>query len=88
MEEMLAVFSISRKAQNFWHYRTMCSMPGFDELSSRYSTADKNRGNYNCDEVNIYKDGLFGFVATPTLSVKGKCSLNFPRQISGLVQNG
>ena len=35
MEEMLAVFSISRKAQNFWHYRTMCSMPGFDELTSR-----------------------------------------------------
>ena len=35
MEEMLSVFSISRRAQNFWHYRTMCSMPGFDELSNR-----------------------------------------------------
>ena len=35
MDEMMAVFSISRKAQNFWHYTTMSSMPGFHELTSR-----------------------------------------------------
>ena len=35
LDEMMAIFSISRKAQNYWHYTTMCMMPGFDELTSR-----------------------------------------------------
>ena len=35
MRDMLALFSISRKAQNYWHYTTMCSMPGFNNLTTR-----------------------------------------------------
>ena len=35
MEDMLEVFSISRKAQNFFHYTAMRSVPGFNELTTR-----------------------------------------------------
>ena len=37
MEDMLEVFTVSRKAQNFFHYTAMRSVPGFNELTTRYS---------------------------------------------------
>ena len=36
-EDMLEVFTVSRKAQNYFHYTAMRSVPGFNELTTRYS---------------------------------------------------
>lgn len=35
MEDMCSVFAISKKSQNYYHYRTMCSMPFFKDLTTR-----------------------------------------------------
>ena len=35
MDDLLRVFGLSRKAQNFYHFRTICSMPFFDQLTNR-----------------------------------------------------
>ena len=35
LEDMLKVFSTSRQCQNFFHYRTMISMPFFNELTTK-----------------------------------------------------
>merc|ERR1711972_732683 len=32
---MLTLFTISRKAQNFWHYTTMCNMLSFQDLTAK-----------------------------------------------------
>ena len=34
-DEMLKIFTLSRKAQSFYHYKTMFSMPFFTELTTR-----------------------------------------------------
>ena len=34
-DEMLKIFTLSRKAQSFYHYKTMFSMPYFNELTTR-----------------------------------------------------
>ena len=36
-DEMFNIFSVSREAQNFWHYLAMSSMPDFNLLTSRWS---------------------------------------------------
>ena len=36
MEDVLNIFGLTRKAQNFYHYKTMCSMPFFNELTTRF----------------------------------------------------
>ena len=36
MEDMLRVFSLSRKATNYMHYKTMQRVPFFNELTTRY----------------------------------------------------
>ena len=34
-EDRLEVFATSRKAQNYFHYTAMRSVPGFNELTTR-----------------------------------------------------
>ena len=34
-EEMYSVYTTSRRAQNYFHFTVMSSLPGFQELTSR-----------------------------------------------------
>ena len=52
MEEMLNVFATSKKSQNFYHYKTMCSMPFFKDLTTRAQNNLIRRNTQMCFSLN------------------------------------
>ena len=52
LDEMNAVFSTSKKSTNFYHYKTMCSMPFFNDLTTKSQNLLIKHNMHSCFSLN------------------------------------